>query len=325
MSGKQVNKKVDLYEYSDRIEGKSYLNWNTFRNFINSLEYSKIDSSTKNLSIIFMIDRFTLLNLDGLIWLLLIGNRFRSKGHVLTLALPKDKEQLAYIKNLDFQILANNLFEINPSYLDNIEKSGPSSAIKEVDSNSLDTFVKFIDGYLGKILTQSGAGGISNIGPIADLGRKRYYKSLVELSKNVVEHSGKEAKRGQGYAGIALSGKKINLCVVDNGIGFLSSLKNKEVDVKNDGEAIKEAFKYSYNNREALKGIGIFTVVKLIGEIGGNIRIRSGVKETQLRIMKDTATDEKINKLIEEMKFSTLKHNFPGVQYDILFNRPLPR
>ena len=325
MSGKQVNKKVDLYEYSDRIEGKSYLNWDTFRNFINSPIYSEIDSSTKNLSIIFMIDRFTLLNLNGLIWLLLIGNRFRSKGHVLALALPKDEEQLAYIKNLDFQILANNLFEINPSYLDNIEKINPLSVIKEVDNNSLDNFVSSIDGYLGEILTQSGAGGISNLGPRAELERRRYYKSIVELSKNVVEHSGKEAKRGQGYAGIALSGKKINLCVVDNGIGFLSSLGKKGVNVNNDEDAIREAFKYSYSNRQALKGIGIFTVLKLIGEIGGNIRIRSGVKETQLRIMKDTATDEKINKLIEEMKFSTLKHNFPGVQYDILFNRPLPR
>jgi len=324
--------RINLLNYSKPIKGKYYLNWETWRNFLKSSEYKKIESST-NLSINFTMDGFTLINLDGLIWLLLIGDKLHSQERRLFLTLPNDQGQLRYIKGFDFWKLAKDSFLItNLSSLDSIElRSYTYSMIEKVNNDTLngrflDEILISIKGLLDESLTKAGQGGISNLGQIGLKERDEvYYSALRELSKNVVEHSSRETKKGWGYSGIAHSGDKINLCIVDNGIGFLSSLKNKEIIVSNDEMAIEEAFLYGYKNREKLKGKGIFDVLTLIRKIGGSIMIRSGTGEGNLKIEKGTINPEEIKSLIENMEPYPLPTNFPGVQYRILLNPPLEK
>jgi len=320
-------KGIDLVEYSKPVLGKKYLNWNTMRNFLNSYEYRNKIESSKGLSINFIIDHFTSLHLDGLIWLLLIGDKLLTQGNQLFLTLPTDKNQLKYIKSLNFlNAWTKDFFITNKSSLESVEEYQKLIGldIQRITDLTLHDFINVSSSYIkspefsNQIIT-----GIIPIGGTFLRGVNAYSAALSELPENIVEHSGKEINRGWGYAGMSKSGKKVNICIADRGIGFLESFKSKGINVSNDEEAIREALLWGYRNKGRVKGRGIFETIKFMGETGGYIMIRSGNAEGNLKIKKKIYNDEKVKSLIEnDMKIYTLPIYFPGVQYSILLDLP---
>lgn len=307
-------------------EGKYYLNWSNCRNFI-SKKWDKL-SKLENSVIRFDLEGFDFINLDGLIWLLLIGEILHNNNYLI-LNLPRDKQLLKYMKSVGFHQIAAEIFDIYPKfYIEEVEEYKLSKGIRieKVSSVNLQNvqknFHRFIESKdFYKMLNIAYTGQIS----------WEYIPYLVliisELLSNIVEHSGKTLNTGEGYAGMFVSGQKINIIVADAGVGFTKGLKRKEIIVKSSEEAIKKAFLFRYyKNKTKVEGKGIFEALKCIRKLGGSVRIGSENAEGNLsmkgRLYEEKNEDEKLKQIIEKELKSYSRRYFPGVQYSILLDLP---
>lgn len=308
---------------------KYYLNWNNCVNFINSKEWGRI-SKTKNSEIFFKLEGFDRVGLDGLMWLLLMGEILYKNNNYLILNLPKKESILRYIKSVGFHKIASDLFEIFPMfYLDEIkeyEEEKKGVKIKKVTNVNLQNikrdFFWFIES--GEFTKMRGTKHL------LDEIFSEYTQSLLvtiisELLNNIIEHSGETINTGYGYTATFISGKKINIFIADVGIGFRKGLERKELVTKSDQEAIKKAFLFKYYKDTKVEGRGIFEVLKCLRKLGGWMLIRSGEAEgrlemSEIRLYKEENEDEIIRKLVEDKLRIYKKGYFPGVQYSILID-----
>jgi hypothetical protein len=128
-----------------------------------------------------------------------------------------------------------------------------------------------------------------------DLEYDQYYRplryALSELIENSLTHARREGARGAAVWVAAqfykddLVGGRVEVAVVDNGCGFLATLKNHaELPEKTHGAAIKTALKPKVScNRDigpfgesVNEGVGLTTTVRISKETGGTVHIVSG-------------------------------------------------
>jgi len=310
-----------------RKDGKYYLNWDNCFNFINSKEWGKI-SKIKNSEIFFKLKGFDRVGLDGLMWLLLMGEILHKNNNYLILNLPKEQNILKYIKSVGFHKIASDLFGIYPMfYLDEIgerkEKKGVE--IKKVTNVNLQNIKREFRGFF----KSEGFTRMIDIGATGEISLQYIQPLLVpilfELLNNIIEHSGKTINTGYGYTAIFISGKKINIFIADVGIGFRKGLERKGLATESHQEAIKKAFLFKYYKDTEVEGRGIFEVLKCLRKLGGWVRVRSVEAEgyldmSEARSYKEKNEDKIIKKLIENKLMAYKRGYFPGVQYSILID-----
>lgn len=322
-------KDITLSTFAILRKGKRYLNWDSCINFINSKEWNEISKIEKSL-IAFNLKDINIINLDGLLWLLLIGEILHKKNNYLVLNLPRDEEILKYVKSVNFHIIAAEagLFEISPRfYLDEIEeyKRLMGTKIKKVTDETLKEVTNEFNAFFNSEEFAHMV-GIEYQDQIYWEYIPLLRSILFELSTNIIEHSGEIKNTGHGYVAMFRSGGKINIFISDAGVGFKESLRKKNLPVNNnDKDAIRKAllFKY-YRQNTKVEGKGIFEVLKCLRKLGGSVRIRSGGAEGSLklecRLLKEENEDEIIKKEVEKNLKLYEKGWFPGVQYSFLID-----
>jgi len=129
-----------------------------------------------------------------------------------------------------------------------------------------------------------------NLNPIGDIVfeiLQPFANMIIETNRNLIQHS--RDKDGEGYGYFVLASKpskdrpRITCTVGDSGVGFRNSLNRKGIHLRNDGEAIKHALFYRYNNRE---GAGLFRAVQLASILRGVVKMRSGRTSAFLNLRK---------------------------------------
>ena len=314
--------------------GIYYLNWSNCINFIVSEDWDKI-SKIKNSEILFNLEGFDRVNLDGLMWLLLIGEILHKNNNYLILNLSKNEMILKYIKSVGFHEIASEFFEIYPIfYLDEIKeyKTKKGTKIKKVINVNLqnvkEEFRRFIESEEFAEMMDI---------KLTDQIFWEYVRPLLipiisELLNNIIEHSGSTINSGHGYAAVFESGKKVNIFIADAGVGFRKGLERKGLFVKSEKEAIKKAFLFKYfqdnQDTEEVEVKGIFEVLKNLRKLGGWLRIRSGEAEgsfgfrrEDVRLYKEQNEDEIVREMVEKELVIYQKGYFPGVQYSILIKK----
>ena len=105
---------------------------------------------------------------------------------------------------------------------------------------------------------------------------------ISEMMGNVISHA-KSIHGGFVTAQYYAKEKKVQVVIIDGGVGFLATL-SKHFEVKDEGEAIQKALekevtgsnKYStYNNAPKHAGLGLFFLSKILEETEGNLIIIS--------------------------------------------------
>ena len=105
---------------------------------------------------------------------------------------------------------------------------------------------------------------------------------ISEMMGNVISHA-KSSHGGFVTAQYYENKKKVQVVIIDGGVGFLSTL-SKHYDVNNEGEAIEKALERavtgsnkfaSYSNVPKHAGLGLFFLSKILEETQGNLIIIS--------------------------------------------------
>ncbi len=320
---------VVLINYAKPKAKKYYLNWDTCTSFIASKKWDEI-SKIKNSNIVFDLEGFDVVNLDGLVWILLIGEMLYKNNNYLILKLPRNEMILKYIKTVGFDQVASKVFELFPKFwVASIEeyKTIKGIKIKKVQDiniqNVSEEFRIFIKSKEFIKLTN-----IETTGQIFwEYIQPLLMPIISELLSNIIEHSGEKVNTGNGYVTMFVSGKKINILIADAGVGFKKGLERKGLLVKDEAEAIKKAFLFKYFRNTKVEGRGIFEVLKCLRKLGGWLRIRSvkaegnvGFASGDVRLYKEHNEDVVIKEIIERQLKIYEKGNFPGVQYSILID-----
>lgn len=318
---------VALKDFVRPKKDKYYLDWGNLRNFMTSEVWRKI-SKLENSDIHFNLDGFDKVNLDGLIWLLLIGDILRKKKNYLVIHLPKDKKILRYMKSVGFDQNALELYELYPRfYFDEIEEYGLVKGVKieKVKNSNLNDvkgkFQKFIDSEeFAKMIGEEPTGQI-----FWEYIRPLLKPTIFELLNNIVEHSGKALNTGHGYAGIFKSGSKISIFIADAGVGFKEGLERRGLSVQREEDAIKKAFLFKYYRSKEREGVGIFGVLKNLRKLGGWVKVGSGKSEgylekMEVRLREEQNEDDIIRRIVERNLILYQRSYFPGVQYGILID-----
>lgn len=302
---------------SPRSDGKKRLEWNGILNFLRSREYSQIRTST-TCDILFSLEGFDFINSDGLIWLLLMGDEFKNKNNSLWLEFPRNNKQLEYLKSSKFYIIALDLFSItNLFYLDDTKETQINRGMEffKVNIESLGTLMQELNLFLTFDFAKSV--DISPYGEIVFEHLPPFLRMMTETSKNIVQHSRESENTGWGYFIVSQIRKDLlRFCIGDAGRGFLSSLKSKGVNTKDDFDAIYHALLFRYYEQE---GEGLFRVVQFVSHLNGIIRLRSGRGEAFLDVSKNLLdTDNKTKNFIEQnLRKVRSDLYFPGVQIQI--------
>lgn len=299
-------------------DGKMRLDWNGAIGFLRSPTYREVRELGDH-SFLFSLEGFDYLNPDGLIWLLLLGDQLKLKGNSVWLQLPRDPDQLRYLKSCNFQNVALENFSIaNVFYLDEV----PSLRFPEgmrffrVNLTTLATLLRELSTLFGSedFLRQL---GVSPIGEITMEFLPPFLRTIHETSKNIVQHSGRIEDRGYGYLVISPIGKsRVRLCLGDAGRGFSSSLLAKGIRARDDFDAIRHALLFRYYRPG---GEGLFRVIQFVSRLGGVVRIRSGSQEGFLTLPQQLfAKDDNTRHFIEHyLKQVPSRFDFPGVQLQI--------
>jgi len=296
---------------------KKRLEWSGVINFLKTEEYAFIKAMPPE-EILFSIEGFDYLNPDGLLWLLLIGEELKKKGHFLSMKLPRDPHQLEYIKASNFHEVALEHFSIVNVYaLDEIKPSKIPEAKRffKVEVWSLP--------YLLTTLRKFSASDefFKMLGhPYDDIKMEYippFLSTIEEITKNIVQHSEEKENTGSGYFVMSPYRKEwLRLCIGDAGRGFYSSLTSKKLKPKSDFEAIKLALLYRYSSPG---GEGLFRVVQFANKLGGTIRISSKEGEAFLNLQVPPFKDDEATKNFIEQNLKEMRRNysFPGVQFVI--------
>lgn len=298
-------------------DGKKRLEWNGILNFLRSTKYNQIKALTGD-DILFSLGGFDFINPDGLIWLLLIGDEFKSKKNSLWLEFPRDNRQLEYFKLSKFYRVASEIFSItNLFYLDEIREIPSKRGIEffKVSLESLGTLMRELNLFL--TLDFAKKVDISQYGEIVFEHLPLFLRVIIETSKNIVQHSRERENMGWGYFMMSqVRNDLLRFCIVDAGRGYSSSLKTKGIKTKDDFDAIYHALLFRYYERE---GEGLFRVVQFISQLNGIIRIRSGRNEVFLDTSKNILSgDEETKNFIQQnLRKGKSDFYFPGVQIQI--------
>lgn len=311
-------------------DGFKRLEWTSMLKLISSPLFRDINVQHST-NIFFSLEGLDYINADGLIWLLLIGDFLKRKKNILWLELPTDRRLLNLIKNTEFHTIAKNLFSFtNRIYLDEIRPVlQPSDSV--FLKISIETLWKFMKELSTRMTDREFYKriGINITGQIRFEYLPIFLKTIIETSKNIVQHSEKEENTGRGYCGISPLGRSITrLCIGDVGQGLRSSLVAKGIRINNDFEAIKYALLYRYFQPEKKvgeKGEGLFRVVQFVSQLNGVIRIRSCTASALLDLSKkqlnNQQDDETKDFIKANLRPDRLSVRFPGVQIMIDIKR----
>jgi len=304
-------------------EQKKRLDWSGIINFLKAKEYADIKTMSTE-EILFSLEGFDYLNPDGLLWLLLIGEELKRKGHFLLMRFPRNPYQLRYIKALNFhEVALKNFSIVNIFELDEIEslKIPKATRFFNIDLRLLPIllstlriiFTSASDEFFKMLGQRSRDEIVFEYAPL-------FLSTIEEITKNIVQHSGEKENLGCGYFVMNPYRKEwIRLCIGDAGCGFYSDLTSKELKPQNDFEAIKMALLYRYY----LHGEGLFRVVQFINKLGGIIRISSGKGEAFLNLQKPPFEGDEATKNFIEQNLKKIRRDFsfPGVQFLIDIKR----
>ncbi len=136
---------------------------------------------------------------------------------------------------------------------------------------------------LKSILTHKIIGYAENLSLEEKKDLSGYLEYMIsEMMGNVISHA-KSIHGGFVTAQYYPKEKKVQVVIIDGGVGFLSTL-SKHFDVKNEGEAIQKALekevtgsnKFSpYNNAPKHAGLGLFFLSNILEVTQGNLTIIS--------------------------------------------------
>jgi len=136
---------------------------------------------------------------------------------------------------------------------------------------------------INSILTQKILDNAKNLSPEEKEDLSEYLEYMIsEMMGNVISHA-QSIHGGFVTAQYYPKEKKVQVVIIDGGVGFLSTL-SKQFDVKNEGEAIQKALekeitgsnKYSaYNNAPEHAGLGLFFLSSILEATQGKFTIIS--------------------------------------------------
>ncbi|MDO8848377.1 MAG: hypothetical protein Q7W51_08345 [Coriobacteriia bacterium] len=303
---------------------KTRLDWKTATALFGSPNWQELELSTTS-EVLFSLRGIDYLNPDGLLWVLLLGERARQvdRNRTLWLELPHEGASLRYLKESAFAAVSSEVFMLsNPYDLDRVDVPAPRRGLRfyRVDIDSLGSVVSDV----GCLLTSSEflkGLGIVPFDEVAFEYVPPFLGVVSETTKNVVQHSHSTLSGGRGYIVIGEMRTGVTrICIGDAGRGLRSSLDAKGANVADDAAAIEGALLYHYANPE---GEGLFRVLQLVSFLEGAIRIRSGAREVFLDLSNDyLRTEDETRSFIEEKARYHKCANFPGVQVMIDVRRP---
>lgn len=280
------------------------------------------------------LDGFDVVMADGLVALALLCVQIRrTQGRSPYLKLPSDATQLRDLKATGFLDLKTpaglkgRLFEpvaargvVDYSLLDAKPHPAPTSIVTVEETTKKKS--------LGALITyfRSPTGATKDLG--LEFGEqtqrlRRLEESIVDVVKNVVEHSGSEPDSGWGFVVVWPRSNVVSICVADIGIGFLNSFHRRGMVPQSDFRAIQAAFLHRYNERlYSRTDRGLFGVAEWIRQAGGTCIVRSDSSSLQVDSSASQLFDENpdrtrdwvlgANKLRPR---TDLKCGFMGVQY----------
>ena len=299
-------------------DGKKRLEWSAATIFLQSNEYREI-AQPSGQDLLFSLDGFDYMNPDGLIWLLLLGDQLKTKENSLWLELPRNPEQLRYLKSYNFHnVVLDNFSIVNVYYLNEVSSFMLPESMKffRVNLMTLTRVMKELNNLFGSV-DFLGQLGISPVGETSMEFLPPFLRTIQETTKNIVQHSSRVPDEGAGYFVISPVGKgRVRLCVADAGWGFSASLLSKGIRTKDDFDAIRNALFFRYLRPG---GEGLFRVVQFVARLGGVIRMRSGSGEAFLQLpQRLLRSDQDTKHFIEDqLKPVRSRFYFPGVQLQI--------
>ena len=105
----------------------------------------------------------------------------------------------------------------------------------------------------------------------------RFLTVGLELAQNILEHSQRGRKPGEGYVSFCSARTHMEIAVMDLGIGIPASLGYKSTEATDSVEAIKRSCEPSVSSKkEEGRGLGLYLTRRTINELGGEMCIRSG-------------------------------------------------
>lgn len=302
-------------------DGKLRLEWSWVHKFLTSDTYSQLTQASGR-DILFSLKGFDYLNVDGLIWLLLLGEYLRSRNNSLLLELPEDRGNLQYIKSSNFVNVARDNFYLSNIYaLDDIDVSKFPKGLAYFNQISVNSLTSLLSSTGETIRSERFLHALH----LVELGRLHaevfpsFLRIINETTKNVVQHSSEAPNQGVGYFGLQQIGPdRIRICVGDAGQGFRNSLASKGIKVKDDYDGIEQALLFRLHRQ---LGEGLFRVFQMVSLLQGAIRIRSFSAETffnlsQRYLSDDEQTRSYINYTLAQMSKRSFP-NFPGAQLQI--------
>ena len=309
-----------LVEYAIRArDDKLRMNWSTIDRFLGSRDTRSV-LALRNAEVKFSIDGFDYLAPDGLIWVLLLGEHLIAQDNIVWLQLPKQQNQLSYIKRAGFHLAAERSLYIDNRYV--LEGVSPEPAARgmqffRVEPASLNSVLREVNVLLSGETFRERL-GITLPDELRFLVLPPFVRTVVETVKNIVQHSGPRPGSGSGYFVIGPVGlSKLRLCVGDVGRGFAATLAEKGIRTENDRAAILAALTFGY---DGLQGEGLFRVVEFMSRFNGFLRVHSGQANCRMTVphrLRDSQSAR--DHIVANLKQYPQPIAFPGVQIMVDF------
>jgi len=270
------------------------LGWEVFRGMLDARDPGKpfetiLEAMAEERPIV--LDGFTYLNHEGLLWLLLLAQECKRRfGHALVLRRPTNSKHRRYIESLKLWDASHAdgvwLTKAEPS----LRFEGEDLLLKEASpprGRVMDVLTPISGRTLARIRHQLDIGAsdeiLSNLGVVSpSLGdvptaARAFRQTIVELCDNIVEHAaGGKRFEGTGFAIIRPMPKGfpvIRLCVGDIGIGLKARMREMGEKVDTDSSAIHKALLVRWV--DPVKE-GLFDILCYIPRWQGRMIIRSG-------------------------------------------------
>lgn len=307
-------------------DGVQRLEWATIINFLRAPEIvNLIRGPTPPQHAIISLQGFAHLNVDGLLWILLLGKFLGGRRNVrLYLEVPSDPKSLSTLRRtgfldagVDVLGLINVPLITEPTGMRDAEASSAIERFHAVDESTFAMVAaslrQYFDYGVGSFYELM---GLNPRGEDAHLYGGAFHFALFQLCNNIAKHAGE----GGFVVAHPMTSGRVRLCLGDIGCGFRESLHRQGIEIADPRAAMKRALLHRFFNLTESRE-GIFRVIANVHRWGGYFQVLSDGVTCKLRLEPRQVSDDELRGIIEQSGVER-GPDFPGVQYLIDLKRP---